>query len=162
MIKVVLNNTLKLINSQKKYLIVGLIFFVVIVSVNAAVTINSGPVVSGEVLAVSRWNTMVGDLENTANEIAERGFFKVTSVCYGDQTPYCSYAANNYYLDIMCPSDFPVVVGGDCIYSDKAMTVYPSLGRSTSGEILNNSTFRCYFWHDGNARFKGVAYCSKF
>lgn len=148
--------------SRMVYFIFGLSFSVLVIAVNAAVTINSGTVTSGEMLTAARWNTMVNDLIGIRDEVNKAGFLKVTNTCRGTLSPKCLVANNNQYLDISCPSDYPIVIGGDCIYKDDDLSNYPRLDRSTSGEILNDNTYRCYFWNDGNGNNKGMAYCAKF
>lgn len=67
--KIVIKKILRAIGSRMTYLLIGLSFSVVVIAVNAAVTITSTDAISGSTLTKAKWDAMVNDLENIRDEV---------------------------------------------------------------------------------------------
>lgn len=65
--KNIIKKVLKTIGSRMTYLLVGLSFSVIVIVVNAAVTVNSTHVSPGSALSSTQWNTLVDDVSNIAS-----------------------------------------------------------------------------------------------
>lgn len=155
--------------SEIKLFILGFLFslsfFAVAVSADWRIDVNPTDVLT-DVLwndlknAVLSLESEADDLDNSVTSIntnlTKSNVQIVDDSCYGNA---CSQESGNYVINLACPSDKPILMGGDCLYHS-----YASIGggRNAKGEILSSDTYKCYCPSDGNSYCRIKIYCFDF
>lgn len=148
--KIIIKKIFKAVGSRMTYLLVGLSFSVVVIAVNAAVTITSTDAISGSTLTKAKWDAMVNDLENIRDEVNGQAI-----ECTTKSAPVQSCSGDACNGSVNCDAGW-VMTGGGCLANMHCWYEYLEYSFPTS----DNTGWQCSTTYSGcsGSFFPGTVY----
>lgn len=144
---------LRAISSRMTYLLVGLSFSVIIIAVNAAVTLTSSNATTGETLTAAKWNAIITDLQSLRDEVnSGSGPVYISPVQIASGSGTQSWAT--YDASLLVPANAKAVIlegrgqmgGPDCGGCYANMLIRKSATESSEYVLIRGSA-----WGGGDA-----------